>query len=91
MIIKSFIVVFIIYLNAFEIESKRYKRDSNVTNVYDVIVIGAGVSGLSTCAQLIQNGIKNILLIEAGNRLGGRVNTISYGLNNKNNKFYKLN
>jgi len=54
----------------------------NITNaqVYDVIVVGGGVSGLSACVQLISKGIKNILLIEANNRLGGRINTITYGI-----------
>ena len=44
--------------------------------VYDVIVIGGGVSGLTASAQLIQDGHTNILLLEASNRLGGRVNTV---------------
>lgn len=46
---------------------------------YSVIVIGGGMSGLSCCAKLIENGIKDILLIEANNRLGGRINTIDFG------------
>ena len=54
------------------------QSDVNVTNVYDAIVIGGGVAGLAACSQLAQNGVQNILLIEAKNRLGGRVNTIQY-------------
>ena len=56
---------------------------SSDENVYDVIVVGGGVSGLSTCANLFGMGIKNILLIEADDRLGGRINTIHYGKTNQ--------
>lgn len=51
------------------------------TKVYNekVIVIGAGVSGLAACSQLIKKGFKNVILIEANSRLGGRLYTIPYG------------
>lgn len=48
-------------------------------NKYSVIVIGGGMSGLSCCSKLIENGINDILLVEANNRLGGRINTIEFG------------
>ncbi len=53
---------------------------SSAGRIYDVIVVGGGVSGLSTCVHLFEQGIENILLIEADSRLGGRINTINYGL-----------
>jgi cation diffusion facilitator CzcD-associated flavoprotein CzcO len=46
---------------------------------YDVIVIGAGMSGLSACVKLIESGVKNILCLEANDRIGGRINTIDFG------------
>ena len=42
---------------------------------YDVIVIGGGTSGLATASQLVELGHKNILVLEASNRLGGRIRT----------------
>ena len=48
-----------------------------------IIVIGAGMSGLSACAQLQENGVKNILVLEANDRVGGRMNTIPF----RNNVF----
>ena len=42
------------------------------SNNYDVIVIGGGVAGLAAIESLSKNGITNILLIEAKNRLGGK-------------------
>lgn len=43
-----------------------------------VIVIGAGISGISCATKLIENGFKNIRILEAENRLGGRVNTTPF-------------
>jgi monoamine oxidase len=46
----------------------------------DVIIIGAGLSGLSTSYQIKKAGI-NFKILEAQGRLGGRIETI-YGNNN---------
>ena len=46
----------------------------------DVIIIGAGLSGLSTAYQLKKAGI-NFKVLEAQNRLGGRIKTV-YGQQN---------
>ena len=40
----------------------------------DVVIIGAGLSGLNAALQLQQNGIKS-MIIEATDRVGGRVHT----------------
>lgn len=40
-----------------------------------VAIVGAGMAGLMTYLCLTQAGLKNVEIIEAGNRLGGRVHT----------------
>jgi monoamine oxidase len=40
-----------------------------------VIIIGGGISGLSAFDQLIKNGVKDVILIEASDRFGGRMYT----------------
>ena len=45
---------------------------------YQVIVIGAGIAGLTACQKLIESGVKNILLLEAGDRPGGRIHSIPH-------------
>lgn len=40
---------------------------------FDVIIIGAGLSGLYAAHTLLENGESNFLIIEAQNRIGGRV------------------
>jgi polyamine oxidase len=45
-------------------------------HLYDVIVLGAGAAGLKAAETLSSNGVNNILVLEAQERLGGRINTI---------------
>nr|XP_006815408.1 PREDICTED: peroxisomal N(1)-acetyl-spermine/spermidine oxidase-like [Saccoglossus kowalevskii] len=38
-----------------------------------VVVIGAGIAGLSAAKELIENGITDVKLLEASDRIGGRI------------------
>lgn len=44
------------------------------TKTFDVIIIGAGVAGLSAAQKLVQAG-KEVIVLEARNRIGGRLFT----------------
>ncbi|XP_068202521.1 uncharacterized protein [Palaemon carinicauda] len=44
-----------------------------------VCVIGAGVSGLGAAQKLVEYGIKNIVVLEAQDRVGGRIHTVPHG------------
>jgi spermine oxidase len=46
---------------------------------YQVIIIGAGAAGLSAANSLVKNGIKDFKIIEARNRIGGRILSIDMG------------
>lgn len=46
-----------------------------------IIIIGAGASGFAAAAKLISNGFYNVMILEAENRIGGRVHTIPFGAN----------
>jgi monoamine oxidase len=52
--------------------------DAAVSKDARIIIVGAGVSGLSAAAQLKSKGMRNIILIEATVRIGGRIDTITY-------------
>ena len=44
-----------------------------------IIVIGAGISGLAAAAQLYKSGFSNVVVLEASNRLGGRISSVELG------------
>lgn len=46
-----------------------------------IVIIGAGASGFAAASKLIANGFHNLLILEAENRIGGRVHTIPFGAN----------
>lgn len=46
--------------------------------VYDTIVVGLGASGTAAATTLAKAGRK-VLALEAQNRIGGRVNTVTFG------------
>lgn len=43
---------------------------------FDVIIIGAGISGLSAAVQLLLHNVTNIKIIESTGRVGGRMISI---------------
>ena len=53
--------------------------------IYDIIIIGCGISGLNTAYQLLsKNPQLKILLLEKNNYLGGRIKTLTKTINNHN-------
>ncbi|KAH3899884.1 flavin monoamine oxidase family protein SCDLUD_004185 [Saccharomycodes ludwigii] len=47
---------------------------------YDVVIIGSGISGIKAASHLFNNGITNIKVLEARDRVGGRLHSVP-GLN----------
>ncbi|XP_061348302.1 polyamine oxidase 1-like isoform X2 [Gastrolobium bilobum] len=44
-----------------------------------VIVVGAGISGISAAKVLAENGIEDLVILEASDRIGGRIHKESFG------------
>ena len=42
------------------------------------VIIGAGVSGISTATNLLKNGYNEFLIYEALDRFGGRCHSVNY-------------
>ena len=47
------------------------KKSSLVTS-YDAVIVGAGWAGIKAAATLLENGVENILVLEATDYIGGR-------------------
>lgn len=45
-----------------------------------VIIVGAGASGIAAATSLMEHGVDNIVILEAENRTGGRINTVPFGM-----------
>ncbi|CAG7727682.1 unnamed protein product [Allacma fusca] len=48
-------------------------------HVYKTIIIGAGVAGLAAAKFFSENGHQDFLILEAQDRIGGRIDTIEFG------------
>ncbi|XP_071447992.1 uncharacterized protein [Hetaerina americana] len=46
---------------------------------YRALIVGAGVSGIATASRLIECGFKDFIILEAENRVGGRLYTCDFG------------
>lgn len=44
-----------------------------------IVVIGAGLAGLVTTKTLLESGFTNVTVLEASDRIGGRVQSIQHG------------
>ena len=45
----------------------------------DVLILGAGMSGVSAAKSLHENGVDNFMIIEARDRMGGRMRSEQFG------------
>jgi monoamine oxidase len=48
-------------------------------NELRVVVVGAGAAGVAAAARLMERGVKDVVILEAEERMGGRIHTIPYG------------
>ena len=43
-----------------------------------VVIVGAGIAGLAAAVELGRRGVKDFVLLEAGDRVGGRISVKDY-------------
>ncbi|XP_043470350.1 protein anon-37Cs-like [Leptopilina heterotoma] len=75
MLIKKILPIFLLLLSTIILAVNSNKEESSV------IIVGAGASGIAAASKLFQNGFKNVKILEAENRIGGRVFTTKFGDN----------
>jgi len=52
------------------------------SNRCKILIIGAGMAGLSAASHLVKNGVTDFKILEARNRIGGRIVSINTGIPN---------
>jgi len=52
---------------------------SHRMNKLQVLVVGAGAAGLAAAARLMAHGVTNVVILEAEDRMGGRIHTTLFG------------
>lgn len=68
------IIVLLVSLNCLQFSlGKKSKEDARI------VIIGAGPSGIASASKLFENGFKNVTILEAEDRIGGRVYTTKFG------------
>lgn len=43
-----------------------------------IVIVGAGLAGVSAAVKLVENGFENVVILEAENRIGGRINSVPF-------------
>lgn len=67
-----------------KLDSNNNANQSRRTNVSSpskrsqVVIIGAGLAGLAAAQRLHENGIDDVIILEAQDRIGGRVHTVDH-------------
>ncbi|XP_011087975.1 polyamine oxidase 1 [Sesamum indicum] len=46
---------------------------------FSVIIVGAGISGITAAKVLAENGVEDVLILEAADRIGGRIRKEQFG------------
>lgn len=46
-----------------------------------ILIVGAGAAGIAAATRLFRKGFRNLEILEANNRIGGRVHTVPFGAN----------
>lgn len=46
---------------------------------FDIVIVGAGASGIAAASRLLQFNIAGIVILEAENRRGGRIKSVEFG------------
>ena len=56
----------------------QFESTSGSENYFDVVVLGAGISGLAS-AEAYRGGVTNFAVFDVNNRLGGRLKNVRFG------------
>jgi len=45
----------------------------------EIVIVGAGAAGIAAASRLLQRGVNDFVILEASDRIGGRIYTKDFG------------
>jgi spermine oxidase len=48
------------------------------SNIPKIVIIGAGAAGIAAATRLLENGMNDLIVLEAENRIGGRIHSVEF-------------
>jgi monoamine oxidase len=49
----------------------------------NIVIIGAGLAGIACASKLLENEIDDFVILEAEDRIGGRIHSVNFGKANQ--------
>ncbi|KAF2894302.1 hypothetical protein ILUMI_11871 [Ignelater luminosus] len=68
-----------LYQSSSENLQKLFYKPLTASNAPSVVIAGAGPAGIAAASKLLQNNVTDITILEAENRIGGRVYSVKFG------------
>lgn len=66
----------IIYFLFVYVVKCKLPHEIDPNHIYDVVIIGSGISGITSANELYNANITNFIIVEANSEIGGRVKTL---------------
>merc|ERR1712142_282208 len=60
-------------------ETNDYQEENTDNFMTDVLILGAGMAGVAAAETLNKLGVKNVMVVEGADRIGGRVKEVPFG------------
>ncbi|XP_018347124.1 PREDICTED: peroxisomal N(1)-acetyl-spermine/spermidine oxidase-like [Trachymyrmex septentrionalis] len=74
--------IFLILLDVASVRSTgESSRACSLPKQTKIVIIGAGPAGIAAASRLLQKGVNDFVILEANDRIGGRINTKDFGEN----------
>ena len=60
-------------------DTEESSRACSLSKQTKIVIVGAGAAGIAAASRLLQKGENDFIILEANDRIGGRINTKAFG------------
>ncbi|XP_018055210.1 PREDICTED: LOW QUALITY PROTEIN: peroxisomal N(1)-acetyl-spermine/spermidine oxidase-like [Atta colombica] len=75
------VTIFLILFDVGSLRSEESSRACSLSKQTKIVIVGAGAAGIAAASRLLQKGENDFIILEANDRIGGRINTKAFGEN----------